>query len=275
MQWVLPVIASASFGCIVAEQYQKIMKLRQQKTIKSKFEKKWKELHINDSLTYNNNVVFHEIKDSKKITSLFDYFINRTVTSGEIGLHTALNFNNKIRSISNNIKSQNISDVDLVLFVNTVGGELSSVKMICDTMQIFKETHNGKCFVVVDNYAFSGGTMIALSADIIMMDDFARLSKIDPQLDGIAIRHYENIKIDDKQHDFSSRKMISIGIEGMSTVNNITKRYIKDKYSDEIYNDIIQQFMYSDNSHSHTFNKKDCQKMGLNIIDIPNGLTID
>ncbi|MGE3709054.1 MAG: ATP-dependent Clp protease proteolytic subunit, partial [Hyphomicrobiaceae bacterium] len=69
--------------------------------------------------------------------------------------------------------------IDLVL--NTPGG------LVLAAMQIARavEAHPGKVTVYVPVYAMSGGTLIALAADEIVLGEFSVLGPIDPQIAGL------------------------------------------------------------------------------------------
>src|SRR5438094_8167054 len=66
--------------------------------------------------------------------------------------------------------------IDLVL--HTPGG------LVLAATQIARATfaRNGKVTVFVPHYAMSGGTLLALAADEIVMSDYAVLGPVDPQL---------------------------------------------------------------------------------------------
>ena len=69
--------------------------------------------------------------------------------------------------------------IDLVL--HTPGG------LVLAAMQIARavEAHQGKVTVFVPVYAMSGGTLIALAADEIVLGEFSVLGPIDPQIAGL------------------------------------------------------------------------------------------
>jgi len=70
--------------------------------------------------------------------------------------------------------------IDLVL--HTPGG------LVLASLQIARAIarHEGKVRVVVPHYAMSGGTLIALAADEIVMCEHAILGPVDPQLDSVC-----------------------------------------------------------------------------------------
>src|SRR5260221_13982250 len=70
------------------------------------------------------------------------------------------------------------SKVPLDLVLHTPGG------LVLATTQIARAVlaHEGKVTVFVPHYAMSGGTLIALAADEIVMSEHAALGPVDPQL---------------------------------------------------------------------------------------------
>ena len=70
--------------------------------------------------------------------------------------------------------------IDIIL--HTPGGLVLSAEMIGAALK----EHPAKVTAIVPFYAMSGGTMIALAADEIVMEDFSVLGPLDPQINGIA-----------------------------------------------------------------------------------------
>lgn len=68
--------------------------------------------------------------------------------------------------------------IDLVL--HTPGGLVLAAEQIACALK----RHTGKVTVFIPHYAMSGGTLVALSADEIVMDSNAVLGPVDPQLGG-------------------------------------------------------------------------------------------
>lgn len=84
-------------------------------------------------------------------------------------------------------------DVPIDLIVHTPGG------IVLAAMQIARavEAHPAKVSVFVPVYAMSGGTLIALAADEIVVGEFSVLGPIDPQILGLpaaSIVHARNAK---------------------------------------------------------------------------------
>lgn len=69
-------------------------------------------------------------------------------------------------------------DCPLDLIIHTPGGLVLAAGQIAQALR----RHRGKVTVFVPHYAMSGGTLIALAADEIVMDENAVLGPVDPQI---------------------------------------------------------------------------------------------
>ena len=66
----------------------------------------------------------------------------------------------------------------LLVLLTTFGGYIEVVQRIVETLR----HHYGHVAFVIPNYAFSAGTILAMSGDEIHMDYYSRLGPIDPQV---------------------------------------------------------------------------------------------
>src|SRR5919198_1579688 len=69
-------------------------------------------------------------------------------------------------------------DLGIDLVLHTPGGLVLAAAQIAHALH----RHRGKVTVFVPHYAMSGGTLIALAADAIVMDENAMLGPVDPQI---------------------------------------------------------------------------------------------
>jgi tetratricopeptide (TPR) repeat protein len=76
------------------------------------------------------------------------------------------------------VKAQPNSSPKLCLVLETTGGYIETVKRLVDVMR----RHYRHISFVVPNYAYSAGTVLALSGDQIYMDYYSILGPIDPQM---------------------------------------------------------------------------------------------
>ncbi len=76
------------------------------------------------------------------------------------------------------IKSQKDSSENLCIILETTGGYIETVKRMVDIMR----RHYKHVSFIIPNYAYSAGTVLALSGDRIYMDYYSILGPIDPQM---------------------------------------------------------------------------------------------
>jgi hypothetical protein len=73
---------------------------------------------------------------------------------------------------------------NLVVVLTTTGGYIEVVQRMVATMR----QHYRVVDFIIPNYAYSAGTVLAMSGDAIHMDYYARLGPIDPQVENLAGR---------------------------------------------------------------------------------------
>lgn len=73
-------------------------------------------------------------------------------------------------------------DKPIDILLHTPGGLVLAAEMIAAALK----RHPAKVSALVPFYAMSGGTLIALAADEILMEEFSVLGPLDPQIQGLA-----------------------------------------------------------------------------------------
>ncbi len=73
-----------------------------------------------------------------------------------------------------------LQDKPIDIILHTPGGLVLSAELIATALK----QHQAKTTAIVPFYAMSGGTMIALAADEILMEEFSALGPLDPQING-------------------------------------------------------------------------------------------
>jgi membrane-bound ClpP family serine protease len=84
-----------------------------------------------------------------------------------------------IRSVMEKIGAKKTRQNRLIFILTTDGGYIEVVHRIVDTLR----KHYSPVEFIVPNYAYSAGTILAMSGDAIYMDYYSRLGPIDPQVD--------------------------------------------------------------------------------------------
>jgi len=84
-----------------------------------------------------------------------------------------------IRVMVEQLKQRTTPRDRLVILVTTDGGYIETVQRMVETIR-YHYNHVG---FIIPNYAYSAGTVLAMSGDDIYMDYYSRLGPIDPQVD--------------------------------------------------------------------------------------------
>jgi hypothetical protein len=84
-----------------------------------------------------------------------------------------------VRNVVESMRQKPGAHDKLVVVLTTVGGYIEVVQRIVDTFR----HHYDIVDFVVPNYAFSAGTVLAMSGDAIHMNYYSRLGPIDPQVE--------------------------------------------------------------------------------------------
>jgi len=156
--------------------------------------------------------------------------------------------------------------IDLV--VHTPGGLALAAKQIA--MAIKK--HPAKVTVFVPHYAMSGGTLIALAADEIVMDPFAVLGPVDPQLGQypaasiLAAIEKKNIKDVDDQ-------TVILGDVAQKAINQLrstVKEILAGKMDDAKADQIAEKLATGHWTHDYPIMVEEAQQLGLPVsTDMP------
>lgn len=119
------------------------------------------------------------------------------------------------------------NDMPIDLVLHTPGGLVLASEQIARALQ----KHPARVTVFVPHYAMSGGTMIAMAADEIRMDDNAVLGPVDPQLGEFpavsildVVRQKGTDKVDDK-----TLMLAEIASKAMAQVKEFVYYLLKDK----------------------------------------------
>jgi ClpP class serine protease len=119
-------------------------------------------------------------------------------------------------------------DMPIDMVLHTPGG------LVLASLQIARalKAHRGKVTVFVPHYAMSGGTLIALAADEIVMDPHAVLGPVDPQLGQYpaaslvrVIQQKDINRVDDQTLDLSRYGSEGVGAIAAGSARTAARKY--------------------------------------------------
>ncbi len=154
-------------------------------------------------------------------------------------------------------------DKPIDLIIHTPGGLVLAATQIAKALH----DHPAKTTVTVPHYAMSGGTLIALAADEILMDPHAVLGPVDPQLMNFpapsilrAVERKETKDIDDQ-----TLIMADIAEKAIRQVNETVFRLLKDKMGEERAREVAKILTEGRWTHDYPLGVEELRELGLNV----------
>lgn len=167
-------------------------------------------------------------------------------------------------------------DVPIDLILHTPGG------LVLATEQIGRALirHAAKVTVFIPHYAMSGGTMLALAADEIVMDDNAVLGPVDPQLGNMPaasiIKAVEEKNINEV--DDQTLIMADVSRKAIRQVQKFVRDLLEDsmprrKVNPENIQPIIDRLTTGVVTHDYPISAEEAKELGLPVnTDLPKSI---
>ena len=158
------------------------------------------------------------------------------------------------------------ADVPIDLILHTPGGLVLATEQIARALI----RHQAKVTVFVPHYAMSGGTMLALAADEIVMDENAVLGPVDPQLGNYPAASIIKV-VEDKpisEVDDQTLIMADLSRKAMNQVQQFVRTLLQDcipkqKVKPENIENIIQALTTGQVTHDYPVTVEEATEMGL------------
>jgi ClpP class serine protease len=115
------------------------------------------------------------------------------------------------------------SDHSIEIILHTPGGMVIAARQIASALA----DHQGHVTAVVPHYAMSGGTMIAMAADEIVIDEHAALGPVDPQLGQFPAASLIEVSKLPGQHDDQTLLMADVGRKAIYQTETFTARLLE------------------------------------------------
>jgi ClpP class serine protease len=167
-------------------------------------------------------------------------------------------------------------DVPIDLILHTPGGLVLATEQIARALI----RHTAKVSVFVPHYAMSGGTMLALAADEIVMDANAVLGPVDPQLGNYPAASILKVVKDKPIGEVDDQTVIMADIAGkaIQQVQRFVRTLLKDsmpqqKVSPENIEPIIDALTTGRVTHDYPITVEEATEMGLPItVGLPHSI---
>jgi ClpP class serine protease len=151
--------------------------------------------------------------------------------------------------------------IDIIL--HTPGGLVLASEQIASALAKRK----GKVTVFVPHYAMSGGTMIALAADEVVMDDNAVLGPVDPQVGNYPAVSVLKVLEDKPAKDIDDETMIlaDVSRKALAQVKNTIRRIACCQYSEEIAEQLAEKLASGQWTHDYPISFEEAKELGIKV----------
>ncbi|GIX14704.1 MAG: hypothetical protein KatS3mg118_2663 [Paracoccaceae bacterium] len=149
--------------------------------------------------------------------------------------------------------------IDLVL--HTPGGLVLAATQIARAIR----QHKGKVTVFVPHYAMSGGTLIALAADEIVMCPHSVLGPIDPQLGQMPAASVLRV-VEQKplaEIDDQTLIMADVGRKAIAQVESLAVELLSDKMDEAAARELAARLATGTWTHDYPISAEEARAMGL------------
>jgi len=154
-------------------------------------------------------------------------------------------------------------DKPIDLIIHTPGGLVLAATQIAKALH----DHPAETRVIVPHYAMSGGTLIALAADKIIMDPHAVLGPVDPQLEQYpgpsiirAVERKGVEKVDDQ-----TLILADVAEKAIKQVRGFVYNLLKDRYGEERARELAQVLTEGRWTHDYPITYEQAKELGLHV----------
>lgn len=151
--------------------------------------------------------------------------------------------------------------VPLDLIIHTPGGLVLAAEQIAHALR----KHPAKVTVFVPHYAMSGGTLIALAADEIVMDENAVLGPVDPQLGEYPAVSVLRVLEQKDINEVDDRTLIlaDVARKAMEQVRNTVQDILADHMELEKARELAQTLSEGRWTHDYPITVEEARQLGL------------
>jgi ClpP class serine protease len=148
---------------------------------------------------------------------------------------------------------------EIEIILHTPGGLVLAASQIAKALA----DHDGKVTAVVPHYAMSGGTLIALAADEIVVDQHAALGPVDPQLGQHAARSLVEVAKMPGDHDDETLLLADVGRKALRQINVLVAQLLERHMDPARARDVAELMSQGTWTHDHPLMGPDLRALGL------------
>ncbi|MBI3911856.1 MAG: hypothetical protein HY320_13115 [Armatimonadetes bacterium] len=153
-------------------------------------------------------------------------------------------------------------DAPLDLVMHTPGGLVLASEQIAQALR----RRPGRTTILVPHYAMSGGTLIALAADEIVMDENAVLGPVDPQVGEYpAVSILAATSQPNPNRDDRTLILADVAAKAIRQVRETVAGLVRGRYPDEVAERIVETLTEGRWTHDYPIDVQQAREMGLRV----------
>jgi ClpP class serine protease len=145
------------------------------------------------------------------------------------------------------------------IILHTPGGLVLAASQIARALS----DHDGRIVAVVPHYAMSGGTLIALAADEIVLDRHAALGPVDPQLGQYPARSLVDVAARPGRHDDNTLLLADVGRKALRQVEATVVGLLEKHMEPPRARDVAHLLASGVWTHDHPLMAPELEQLGL------------
>jgi ClpP class serine protease len=153
------------------------------------------------------------------------------------------------------------------IILHTPGGLVLAAQQISNALA----NHDGKVTAVIPHYAMSGGTLIALAADEIRLDEHAALGPVDPQIGEYAAASILRVAAGPGEHEDKTLILADISRKAIAQVEGFVTRLLERKMPPEGAREAARLLSTGVWTHDRPLQLLELQALGLPVtVGVPD-----
>jgi ClpP class serine protease len=150
-------------------------------------------------------------------------------------------------------------DQPIEIILHTPGGMVIAARQIASALA----DHPAQVTAVVPHYAMSGGTMISLACDEIVIESHAALGPVDPQLGQYPAASLIEVSKLPGQHDDQTLLMADVGRKAIYQTEDFTRRMLERHMTPAQARDVAHLLATGVFTHDHPLQAPELIELGL------------
>jgi ClpP class serine protease len=148
---------------------------------------------------------------------------------------------------------------EIEIILHTPGGLVLAATQIARALH----DHDGRVVAVVPHYAMSGGTLIALAADEIVLDDHAALGPVDPQLGQYPAASLVEVASMPVRHEDQTLILADVGRKALRQVEAVTTELLGGHSDPQRAREVARLVSQGFWTHDHPLMAPELEGLGL------------